>query len=69
MTEAKILWVPVTERMPTEKDADPQRCVLAWHVYQGMMVTGWHQINGNQFITHWATPRGPEEGIVNDREQ
>ena len=62
MREVTIQWVPVTERMPTEKDADPQRCVLAWHVYQGVMVTGWHQIDGNQFITHWATPRGPEEG-------
>lgn len=60
MREVTIQWVPVTERMPTEKDGDPQRCVLAWHVYQGVMVTGWHQIKGNQFITHWATPRGPE---------
>ena len=60
MREVTIQWVPVTERMPTEKDADPQRCVLVWHAYQGVMVTGWHQINGNQFITHWATPRGPE---------
>ena len=54
-------WVPVSERMPAEADADVQGCVLAWHEYQGVIVLHIHNMtNFGTFITHWMpTPAAP----------
>lgn len=46
-------WVDRDERLPTEKDADAQGCVIVWHVYNGVMVTGWFNVENNRFISHW----------------
>lgn len=62
MTDSRIAWIRCADRMPTKRDADVYGCVVAWHMYNGLMVTGWHRIRDNQFITAWAkTPKGPEE--------
>jgi hypothetical protein len=55
-------WISTAERMPGEHDGDPQGCVLVWHEYQGVMVTGWHNVPKNQFFSHWMKPPGPAEG-------
>lgn len=56
-------WIDKKERMPQEKDADKQSCVIVWHKYQGAMVTGWMRARDSEFITHWMpTPEGPDKG-------
>ena len=46
-------WISRAERLPGPADADPQQCVIAWHELNGAMVTGWHQVEKNRFMTHW----------------
>lgn len=54
-------WIDADERKPTQADADHKGCVVAWHKYNGTMVTGWHQFHRNGFFTHWQhTPKAPE---------
>lgn len=61
MNVRKIVWVKREEGLPTEKDADAYGCVMAWHKYNGVMVTGWRRVVENEFIVAWAhTPMGPE---------
>ena len=59
--DAVMHWIPVSERMPTEADADRQGCILAWHEYQGVIVLHIHNMtNFGRFITHWMpTPAAP----------
>ena len=58
----KGAWVDAREeRAPDEKDADEFGCVLAFHIHNGVMVTGWKQFRENRFLTHWQrTPRPPK---------
>lgn len=46
-------WIRKAMMLPTSADADPQGCVIAWHMYNGMMVMQWHQAAGNLYISHW----------------
>ena len=46
-------WTPIDERLPTEADADAQGCVIAWHVFQGLLITGWRYVAENRFFSHW----------------
>lgn len=55
-------WISRAERMPTEIDVDPWKCVLAWHVYQGPMLTGIHNFKNNRHMTHWRPTPPPPEG-------
>ncbi len=49
------------ERLPTKEDADEHNCVLVMHAYQGVMVTGWFNVERNRFVYAWARcPKGPE---------
>ena len=59
-------WISAAERLPTKEDADAQGCVIAWHRYNGVMVTGWHQFGRNQFYTHWAPPLPPPKDITKE---
>lgn len=52
-------WIPREVRMPTEEDADQFHCVMVWHVFQGLMVTGWFNVADNRFISHWARTAEP----------
>ena len=54
-------WIPLEERAPTIDDADVGHCVIWWHVYNGVMVTGWHQYKQNRFLTHWMPCPAPPE--------
>lgn len=55
-------WIDASERPPTERDADEQNCVLAWHALNGAMITGWHQLGRNRYLTHWQKLPGKPEG-------
>lgn len=55
-------WISVLDRLPAQEDGDAQGCVLVWHIYQGVMLTGYHQMCANRFFTHWQpVPNPPEE--------
>lgn len=54
-------WISVQDRRPTADDADVYGCVEVWHIWQGVMIMGWHQVDNNRFVTHWMpTPDPPE---------
>lgn len=54
-------WIDRDDRLPTEADADEFNCVIVWHVFNGVMITGWHNVVQNSFISHWTyTPPRPE---------
>lgn len=53
-------WRPATAHSPTRKDGDANGCVLAWHIYNGCMVTGAKVARDSSFISHWQKlPMGP----------
>ena len=53
-------WTMKTERLPLQSDADAFGCVLAWHTFSGVLVTGWRRVEENDFIIAWQrTPKGP----------
>ena len=55
-------WIPREERLPTEADADAFNCVIVYHVFNGVMITGWHRVADNRFISHWThTPPDPPD--------
>ena len=55
-------WIDKRERLPELDEIDPTGCVLAWHVYNGMMITGAQNVGENPYITHWLPAlAGPEE--------
>lgn len=55
-------WIDKRERMPELDEIDPTGCVLAWHVYNGAMITGTQNVDENPYITHWLPAlAGPEE--------
>lgn len=47
-------WTPIDDRLPTQEDADVHGCVIAWHVYQGVLITGWRYVAENRFVSHWT---------------
>ena len=56
-----MIWTDKRDRMPTEADCDEQRCVLAWHTFQGTIVIELHNFEKyGGFCTHWMrTPAPP----------
>lgn len=55
-------WIQAKERLPKKEDADKFGCVIVWHTYQGALITGWHQVPNNRFMTHWMpTPKKPQD--------
>lgn len=56
------LWNNAQEKLPQESDADIYGCVLAIHKYDGLKVTGYHQIKPQSGYTHWMKlPDAPED--------
>lgn len=54
-------WIDLRDRKPTKDDSDAAGCVLFWHVYNGVMLTGYFQTEYNRFLTHWMpTPEAPD---------
>jgi hypothetical protein len=59
---ATLEWYDKTEQPPCMEDADNQGCVIAWHTFDGVLITGWRYVMQNSFITHWfPTPMPPED--------
>ena len=56
-------WIDVLDRMPEARDADSTGRVMVWHVLNGVMMTGWHRIEENRFISHWRKPPKAPEGM------
>ena len=55
-------WHDKQERPPSIEDADGQGCVISWHEYDGVLITGWRYVMQNQHITHWThTPSAPNK--------
>lgn len=52
-------WIRISERAPTEADADEYRCVMYWHDMQGVIVSGWHQWKRNRFFRYWLPSPAP----------
>ena len=52
-------WICIRDRPPTEADADFYGCILVCHIWQGVMLIGWHRIHENRFYSHWMSPPGP----------
>ena len=53
-------WIDKEKRLPTAEDADEEGLVLAWHRYQGTMLTGWFRVVDSKMVTHWQhTPEPP----------
>lgn len=60
-------WVSTDAQLPTETDGDAQGCVIGWHIYNGAMITGWHQFRRGGLLTHWMpTPDKPKGGTRDD---
>lgn len=57
------VWIPLSERPPTDADGDTHGCVLAWHIYQHVLVLHVKNVvNYGRYITHWMpTPAAPME--------
>lgn len=55
-------WIDKKERLPTEDDADGEGVVLAWHRYQGTMLTGWFRVADDNMFTHWQHVPEPPPG-------
>lgn len=62
-------WISKDDRVPTEADADAQGCVLVWHLYNGVMITGWHRLPESLFFTHWMPPPAPPENAAELRRE
>ena len=59
-------WIDAKQRKPKEADADVFHCVLAYHEFNGAMVTGWRQFDMNRFFTHWM-PLPPPPTCYRDK--
>lgn len=55
-------WISKAARLPGPADSDAQQCVVVWHDLNGAMITGWHQVEANQYMTHWMPCPPPPEG-------
>lgn len=56
-------WIPVSERLPEESDADDDNCVLAIHKATKKRYFHWRSVADNPFdFTHWMPlPTPPKE--------
>lgn len=60
---AEPRWIPVTERLPREEDADADRCVLAIHKVAKKQYYHWRTVVDNPFdFTHWKRLPEPPKG-------
>lgn len=64
MTTRPEDWISKADRPPTRADADAQGCVLAWHIYNGVVICHVENdaIMRGDHITHWRPmPQGPRK--------
>ena len=56
-------WIPVTERLPSEEDADDDACVMAIHKASKRRCFHWRSVADNPFdFTHWMPMPEPPKG-------
>lgn len=57
-------WIPVTERFPTEDDADDNGFVFAYTTENKKIIARWTDVcRFSEFVTHWMPlPQPPKEG-------
>ena len=55
-------WIPVTERLPTEEDADDDGFMFAYTTEHKKIIARWTDVCiFSEFITHWVPlPEAPE---------
>jgi hypothetical protein len=58
--EAQHRWIPVSERMPTEADADKYGEVMWLHSKIGAVITKWGVYRNSVYVTHWKRITPPE---------
>lgn len=57
-------WIDIRDRLPTEADADKMHCIICYHIYQGVMCTGIHNVINNRFVSHWMPcPEPPWDDV------
>ena len=63
-------WVPMSERFPTEKDADRLGFIIAHSDSMGQStVCVWHHVLDDGVTSHWMPlPVAPEEGTEHERD-
>ena len=53
-------WRKIKEHPIQASDADEQGCVLAWHEYNGCIITEWHWAEDNSLVKWWMPlPEAP----------
>lgn len=62
MPLAEISWTDVNQHAPGAQDADEMGCVLAVSRVDGIVVTGWFQVTGSGYCTHYARIPGKPSG-------
>jgi len=64
---ARTDWIACSEQLPTESDAEPYNCVIAWDAeYKESVLCYRHEMNERRHFTHWKPtglerPEPPEE--------
>lgn len=58
-----LRWIPVSERLPTEKDADTETGLVLYKQSNGWMFTDYWFVAemGKSAITHWMPLPKPQE--------
>ena len=56
-------WIPVSERLPTEKDGDKNGYILSYSPdFNGVANARWYHVVGDNTTTHWMPlPSVPQE--------
>lgn len=53
--EIRIELIEKAKRMPTQKDADPQGCVVTLHEMDGLRIEHYSYVQRfGKYITHWG---------------
>lgn len=58
-------WIPVSERLPTEEDANSKGKIIAWCTsFNGTEVDlNWRLVETSGVITHWRVGMEPPQGV------
>jgi hypothetical protein len=59
--EAERRWIPVSERLPTEEDADKYGEVMWFYRKNGAVIAGWGVYRDSVHVTHWKRITPPED--------
>lgn len=64
MKQMKNDWIRRSERLPNKEDGDAQGAVIAWHVWNGVMVTNYANVQSSTYFLAWMRcPKAPEDAL------